>query len=219
VSDSHGAKPDLLVPFLVLIFCIVAVYYVFPPFRLFLKGFLCYLYSLQSYLVLDLKTAKKFQWLGYQLLYHWKAILHHYSPEQVDGAIAALVNEIRLRLFVFATGVLCLFAWYFRSFSRQAPSFYGKYDFKQLLREKYGFKLPGPGETVEDIYQRLSFLKKRKNIPVNLVARLFPRGSKERIFIYKGSYNYDLKPISMEKTLSEISVEVAERDLKEEEES
>lgn len=209
-AETPGAKPDLLVPICALIFTIVAVYYLFAPFRIFLKGLLCYWFAIQSYVVLDFTNAKKLSFLAREMLINWKSLLKHYHPDVIEKEMTKLVDQVRIKIFVFNTGIICLFIWYFKLFSREAPSFYGKYDLKKILEEKYNFKIPSPKESVESVYLKLTTFKTKKNLPANLVARLYPPNSKERIYIYKGSYNYEIVPISMKKTLSEVLKEKIE---------
>lgn len=220
-EHSPGAKPDLLIPTLILVGMIAVAYVYVAPFRLFLKGILCIWYGILSFVVLDVKSGKTFLDLAEVLInnYKYKHIILSKGPGYFEDILSQLIANVRVRFFVFYALLFVVISYLFKKNAGHVPFFYGDFNLRELIRKKYGLKLKFDkkgriAEPVDRLYAKISRLKKKKNFPINLVARFFPPDSRERVFLYTGSHSYRFVPVKMEKTLSDYLIESAEKEKK-----
>jgi len=221
---SLGAKPDLMTPVIVLLILLVVVYVYIPPFRLFFKGLFCIWYAIISFVVLDLKSGKFFLKLSEIMVNNYKykhVVMNPQGLKHLEETFDLVIEQVRFRFFLLFSTIFVIVSFSFKKFLKDVPSYYGKFDLKELMLKKYGLKVKfdGKGKIVEPferVYAKVTNLKKKKNFPVNLVARFFPPDGKERVFLYAGSYFYRFVPIKVEKTLKDYLIEIAEKERKRE---
>ena len=221
---SLGAKPDLMVPVIVLMILLVVVYVYIAPFRLFVKGLFCIWYAIMSFIVLDFKAGKLFLDLSAIMLNNYKykhVVMDPKGLKFLEETFSLVIEQVRFRFFVLFATIFAVVSFLFRKLLSNVPSYYGKFNLKDLLQKKYGLQIKFNekgkiAEPFEKVYAKVANLKRRRNFPINLIARFFPPDGKERVFLYTGSYSYRFVPIKVEKTLKDYLIEIAEKERKRE---
>lgn len=216
-SQTPGAKPDLLIPFLILLAMLMVAYVYLVPFRFFFKGLLCMWYGILSFIVLDVRAGKEFLRLSEIMVnnYKYKSLIAYYGVSYFEDWMSFLIEQVRWRFFFFYASSFIVISFLLKKKTGHVPFFYGNVDLKDLITNKYGLKLKFGKkgeilEPVERVYTKVQALKRKKNFPINLVARFFPPDSKERVYLYTGSYSYRFQPVKIEKTLEDYLIEVAQ---------
>lgn len=189
-QQDYRVHPDTLL-WTVIGIIVCFLLYQFPPVKLKVYAFRAYIYSIESLLVFDFETSKEFKRLGDYLSYVTVNEIKRLDLGRISDYFDYLFNKIRWRIFglflIFGLGMV----YVLYSLGKEKKPRKGNYSIQELLDRKYKFSV-NKKEPVEKIYERLMSAKKKQNLPVNLVARLFPKDSKERTYLYKGSFDYKL---------------------------
>ncbi len=190
-NQDYRVHPDTFLWLIIGIVVCILLYH-FPPVKIKITALRAYIYSIESVVCLDFENAKKMKILGDYLTKASISEMKKIDVKKLDEYMEQSFDRIRLKLFVIFLILNIPFLYLIRSLGKDKPFRKGQYSIKELLVFKYKFNPPDKDEPVESVYKRLQDAKRRMNLPVNLVARLYPKGSKERVYIYKGSYNYKL---------------------------
>lgn len=190
-SQDYRVHPDTLLWVVIGIIVCVVLYH-FPPIKIKVYAIRAYLYSFESVLVLDFENAKAMKNAGDFLAKADVNEMKKISIKKVDEYFKNSFERIRFRIFIIFLIIGLFFVYLIRNLGKDKPSRKGKYTIEELLHRKYGFSTGGSLKDVESVYKRMMQIKAKRNLPVNLIARLYPKGSKERIYIYKGSYDYEI---------------------------
>lgn len=189
-QQDYRIHPDTLLWTVIgLIVCVLL--YHFPPVKLKVYAARAYIYSVESMLVLDFKTSQEFKRLGDYLSFANINEVKRIDIKKVDDYFDYLFSKIKLRILILFLFLQLGLGYVLYSLGKEKKARKGNYSIQELLEKKYGFPVDKK-QPIEKIYETMMQIKKKKNLPANLVARLFPKDSKERTYIYKGSYDYKL---------------------------
>jgi hypothetical protein len=175
--------------YIALVGVLVLLYFI-PPVKVRITGGRAVVYSAE---VLPFDRT-----LSAQLMEYGRFLLHTPSRQlgELDytGILHRAVRKFRLKLFLYYDLPLFFLASYltWRNLRLSKTVHDQKFSPVEALRERYGLEVDPEKMTVKEIRVKYEELSRKKNIPINLVKRLYPPDSPDRVFLETGDERYVL---------------------------
>lgn len=177
---------------LVVVFAVV--YLILPPVRGAVYGIRCIIVSAEVKLF-DKKLSEEIGYAGRVLLKTPSARYKRVNIDMIKEKYLAPRFEVAkkyTRIYSIAVFLACFI--YIYRMRKDTPPY--KKGIREFLADKYGVNVSKTTDC-RNLKSLMDNIKQEKNLPVNLVARLFPKNSPERLYIYKGREDYEIQEITV----------------------
>lgn len=185
--EAKQAKPPIGFFFLGFLIGFIIFYQIFPPFKMRVKGLVGVVYQFEAMMVLDFESARVLHYLNLLAFRDTRRIAGNsvFFKQWLD-AHDYCVNRVKKRLFFVFSPVLVFLVFYLKKAGKiEKPYYQRKFDLREYIERKYKIRIPSK-LTPEIAYRILDKVRKKKNFPINLMARFFPSLSRERAYLYAG---------------------------------
>lgn len=193
MSEREG-RSDLFLVYAGVIIVSVALYF-FQPIRVKVDGFHAVLVSYQVFLF-DRELSKDLKAAGRLLLRSTPTSRRQVDFDKVESYLSPRYQKAKKYSFIIVVPLIVIMIILAYLPSRDTPSMATKrFILSEVIKDKYDLVVDVKKEGVVDVKRKLDEAKKKKNIPLNVVARLYPKGSSERLVVYKGNSGFKIEEV------------------------